>query len=182
MDTPYTPRVKDDLSQLADYRTFPFDLPLRVRPLAAPEPTEEPRGNEDPATCTSCSRPDEHYIWTDAHWRLLVVPDSFLPGMVILETRAHHDSFADLPEDLAAAFGPVCGRVERALLALGGIGRVHLYRWGDGSGHFHVWFYPRPFGQTQFRGSFITTWDPLLERAPAEVLAEAGRRVAGAMG
>ncbi len=182
MDMPYTPRVKDDLSQLRGYRTFPFDLPLNVRPLRARQETEDPRTNEDPATCTSCARPDDGYVWTDTRWRLLVVPEAFLPGMVILETREHHDSFADLPADLAAEFGPVCGRVERALLALGGIGRVHLYRWGDGSGHFHVWFYPRPFGQMEFRGSFITTWDPLLEPAPAELLAEAGRRVAEAMG
>ncbi|HKD96819.1 MAG TPA: hypothetical protein VKB69_04370 [Micromonosporaceae bacterium] len=177
-----TPRVKTDLSHLAQYRTFPFDLPVSVRPMAPREDSEPPRSNEDPATCASCAAPESDYVWTDRHWRMFPVRESFLPGIVIVETREHFDSFADLPDDLAAEFGPLCGRVERALLSLGGIGRVHLYRWGDGSGHFHVWFYPRPFGQLQLRGSFITAWDPLLEPVSPEEIAEAGRTIARAMG
>jgi len=175
------PRVRADLSHLGRYMTFPFELPVTVRPMAPREDSEPPRHNEDPATCTSCARPDSEFVWTDEHWRMFPVPESFLPGMVIVETRAHHDSFADLPDGLAAEFGPLCGRVERALLALGGIGRVHLYRWGDGSAHFHVWFYPRPLGQLQLRGSFITAWDPLLEPAPPEELDAAARAIAAAM-
>ena len=48
--------------------------------------------------------------------------------------------------EVATTFAGVCGRVERAVLALGDVGRVHLYRWGDGGAHFHVWFVPRPLG------------------------------------
>ena len=36
------------------------------------------------------------------------------------------------------------GRIERAILGLGDVGRVHLYRWGDGGAHFHVWLMPAP--------------------------------------
>ena len=75
-----------------------------------------------------------------------------LPGAVWLASRVHVDSFADLPDELQADFGRVAARVERAILSLGDIARVHLYRWGDGGAHFHVWFLPRPLGMLEASG------------------------------
>jgi len=174
-------RVRSDLSVLASYQTFPFDLPVQVRPLDAPVDEEPPRHGLTSDDCFACAAADDDYVWTDESWRLRIWAESPIPGIVLLESRAHADSFLDLPPDLLAAFGPMCARVERALYSLGGVGRVHLYRWGDGGGHFHVWFYPRPHGQLQLRGSFITAWSPLLEAQPAEDLAAAGRIIGASM-
>ena len=70
-------------------------------------------------------------------------------GTVWLASRAHVDSFKDLPAAAAEDFGVVAARVESAILSLGDVGRVHLYRWGDGGAHFHVWFVPRPLGMVE---------------------------------
>jgi diadenosine tetraphosphate (Ap4A) HIT family hydrolase len=59
-----------------------------------------------------------------------------LLGAVWLATREHVDSFKDLPAPAAAEFADVVARVERGILSLGDVGRVHLYRWGDGGSHF----------------------------------------------
>jgi hypothetical protein len=48
--------------------------------------------------------------------------------------------------------------MERALSAIHGVGRVHLYRWGDGGAHLHVLVVARPLGMMQLRGMFLTTW------------------------
>ena len=86
-----------------------------------------------------------------------------------------------MPADVAATFAGVCGRVERAVLALGDVGRVHLYRWGDGGAHFHVWFVPRPLGRLDMSGQLLMAWEDVLPAATDEQIAEAGRRIAAAM-
>jgi hypothetical protein len=98
-----------------------------------------------------------------------------------LASRAHFDSFADMPAEVATTFAAVCGRVERAVLALGDVGRVHVYRWGDGGAHFHVWFVPRPLGRLDMSGPQLMAWEDVLPPATDEQIAEAGRRVAAAM-
>ena len=104
-----------------------------------------------------------------------------LPGAVWLASRVHVDSFADLPDDVAADFGRIAARVERAVLSLGGVARVHLYRWGDGGAHFHVWFLPRPLGMVEASGMMLPLWEDVLPNVPDEELAGAARRVADAM-
>jgi diadenosine tetraphosphate (Ap4A) HIT family hydrolase len=100
---------------------------------------------------------------------------------VWLASRAHVDSFCDLPESLACDFGRVASRVERAILSLGDVARVHLYRWGDGGAHFHVWFLPRPLGMLEATGMMLPIWEDVLPNVSDEELAAAARRVASAM-
>jgi hypothetical protein len=57
-------------------------------------------------------------------------------------------------------------RVAAAIEGVGGIGRVHVNRWGDGSEHFHVWLIPRPYGLWQLRGAMLAVWDDLLPKVP----------------
>ena len=94
-------------------------------------------------------------------------------GLVLLETRDHYDSFADMPDDLLAELGPLTARIERAILGLGGIARVHVLRYGDGGEHFHLWFMPRPLGALQMRGSMLPVWMDVLPKLPE---AQATRR------
>jgi diadenosine tetraphosphate (Ap4A) HIT family hydrolase len=161
--------------------TFPYELPVTGRRLDPVEIPEPPREGLTPDACDTCARPDSDYFWTNESWRLTTWSISPIAGVVLLSTRAHHDSFMDLPADLLAELGPMTARVERALYALGNVGRVHVNRWGDGSAHFHLWFYPRPLGRLQLRGSFITAWCTVLERQTPDDLAAAARIIADAM-
>jgi diadenosine tetraphosphate (Ap4A) HIT family hydrolase len=101
-----------------------------------------------------------------------------LPGTVWLTTRVHVDSFLDLPPDLAAGFGVLAGRIEKAILGLGDVGRVHLYRWGDGGAHFHVWFIPRPLGMLEASKMMLPLWEEVLPVASDVAVAEAKTRLA----
>jgi diadenosine tetraphosphate (Ap4A) HIT family hydrolase len=163
--------------------TLPYAEPLTLIDPAdrvVPEPPR--RGEPGGEPCFPCSA-DSHgnEIWSDETWTLHNPGQTGLVGSVWLASRAHVDSFADLPPDVAATFGAVCGRVERAVASLGDVGRVHLYRWGDGGAHFHVWFVPRPLGRLDMSGPMLMAWEGVLPPATDEQIAEAGRRIAEAM-
>ncbi len=154
-------------------------VPRRPGARVIPEPPR--RGEPGGAPCGICSREMSSEVWSDEHWTLHPAVSGSLPGTVWLASRVHVDSFADLPPAEAAAFGPVVARVERAILSLGDIGRVHLYRWGDGGAHFHVWFIPRPLGMLEASGMMLPLWEDVLPNVTDAELADAARRVAAAM-
>ena len=165
--------------------TLPFAEPL-VRKAPSPRVIPEPPRPGDPGgpPCRICTRrdePDEHEIWRDDHWVLRVPGQTSLPGTVWLATWDHHDSFADLPPELAAGYGPLAGRIERAILSLGDVGRVHVNRWGDGVAHFHIWFIPRPLGMLDATREMLMLWEDVLPPATADQIAEAGKRIAAAL-
>ena len=161
-------------------------------PFAEPLVVREPGARADPRAAAArragrravrhlqrATRPSA--VWSDENWTLHPPVGGSLPGAVWLASREHVDSFADLPDELAADFGRVGGRVERAVLSLGDVGRVHLYRWGDGGAHFHVWFIPRPLGMVDAAGMMLPLWEDVLPNVPDEELAAAAERVAAAM-
>jgi diadenosine tetraphosphate (Ap4A) HIT family hydrolase len=162
--------------------TIPWMEPLTPRepaPRTLPEPPRrgEP-GGEPCGVCTGATTPA---VWSDEHWTLHPPVGGSLPGTVWAASKAHVDSFSDLPPEAAAAFGPLCGRVERALLDRGDVGRVHLYRWGDGGAHFHVWFLPRPLGMLEASGAMLPMWEDVLPKVPDDELRAAAEAVAAAM-
>jgi hypothetical protein len=98
--------------------------------------------------CRASSRPDEDFVWVSRRWRLRSYGGSQpypLPLILLLEPRAHLD-LGELDDVLAAELGVLTVHLERAITGLGGIGRVHVVRWGDGGAHLHVWFIARPEG------------------------------------
>jgi diadenosine tetraphosphate (Ap4A) HIT family hydrolase len=162
--------------------TLPYLEPLTNREPGArviPEPPR--RGEPGGEPCAICSADVTDAVWSDDNWTLHPPVNTSLPGTVWLASRAHLDSFADLTPELAADFGRVAARVERAMLSLGDIARVHLYRWGDGGAHFHVWFVPRPLGMLEAAGHMLPLWEDVLPPVPDEEAAVAARRVAAAM-
>ena len=163
-----------------EWDSWPFDGDVRPRALRPPEPEPTLRGAGG-ADCVACERPDEEYVWTDARWRLWAPPPSGLPVVVLLEPRAHHASVADLPEDLAREQGVLLGRIERAVLAVGEIGRVHICRFGEGLDHLHWWFLARPAGLRQLASSFAAVWDDVLPPTPQEVWEDNIARVCAAL-
>jgi hypothetical protein len=69
----------------------------------------------------------------------------------------------------------------RAVEALPSIARCHVMRVGDGGAHLHVFFFARPEGFAQLRGSFLVVWDDLLPPVPADVRASDAAAVAEAL-
>jgi hypothetical protein len=73
---------------------------------------------------------------------------------------------------MAAELGTLLARIERAVRAIDGIGRVHVCRWGDGSEHLHWWFMARPARFPQLIGSFAAIWDDVLPPTPEAIWRE----------
>jgi diadenosine tetraphosphate (Ap4A) HIT family hydrolase len=162
--------------------TLPYREPLVPREPAERQIPEPPRrGEPGGPPCGICDLDVTSPVWSDDNWSLHPPVGGSLPGSVWLASRVHVDSFSDLPEPLAADFGRVAGRVERAILSLGGFARVHLYRWGDGSSHFHVWFVPRPLGMVEASGMMLPLWEDVLPNVTDEELLAAAEQVAAAM-
>ena len=161
---------------------LPYLEPLTVRPLADPVIPEPPRrGEPGGEPCGICTGQSTSAVWESEHFTMHPPVQGSLPGAVWLASREHVDSFKDLSPEAAAAFGPLIARVEQAILGLGGVGRVHLYRWGDGGAHFHVWLLPRPLGMLQATGAMLPIWEDVLPNVTDEELAEAARRIAAAL-
>jgi diadenosine tetraphosphate (Ap4A) HIT family hydrolase len=162
--------------------TLPYEEPLTVRgpgPRVVPEPAR--RGEPGGEPCAICAGAVTSAVWSDDLWTLHPPVGGSLPGTVWLASREHVDTFSEFSPALAADFGRVAARVERAILSLGDVGRVHLYRWGDGGAHFHVWFLPRPLGMLDARGMMLPIWEDVFPNLPDEELRRAAERVAAAM-
>jgi diadenosine tetraphosphate (Ap4A) HIT family hydrolase len=169
------------------WEIFPFEGDLRVKPLEAPVRPEPPRNGEDgPESCSECQNPLRNLVWSDEHWRLrhLGGPTA-VPMTLLLFPVAHHDS-GDLPAERAAEMFPLAQRIERAITDLGGVGRVHWMKVGDGAAHLHLWFMARPAGLPQLRGSCLAIWDDVLPKQDEEqwraALAQIGAALAAQSG
>jgi diadenosine tetraphosphate (Ap4A) HIT family hydrolase len=161
---------------------LPYVEPLTIRELGEPVIPEPPRrGEEGGEPCGLCTGHATAAVWQDEHFSLHPPVGGSLPGAVWMASHEHADSFSDLSPEVAAAFGPVAARVERAILGLGGFARVHLYRWGDVGSHFHVWFVPRPLGMLEGSGMMLPLWEDVLPNVTDEELADAARRIAEAL-
>lgn len=154
------------LSRMTAWDIFPFEqASLRVVPLAPPALPEPARSGEGGLDCTACAT-GRAAIWSDEHWRLSVLGGSGVPLILLLEPRDHHD-LPDLPDDLAREMGLLIVRISQAIESLPHIARAHVSRWGDGGAHLHIFFFARPAGFSQLRGTCLAVWDDLLPAVPA---------------
>lgn len=164
-----------------DWPTYPFEGEMRVRPVADVVLPEPPRSGAGGTDCSACERDDAAYVWTDERWRLTSTDaPTGMPVVLLLEPRVHAD-LHDLPPELVQELGTMLWRVEAALTSLGGVGRVQMARWGDGAEHLHWWFFVRPLGLVQARGSFLADWDDVLPPRPRAEWEADLARVAAAM-
>jgi len=154
-------------------------VPCEPGERVVPEPPR--RGEPGGPPCAICAGETTSALWSDDNSTLHAPVGCSLPGSVWLASRVHADSFSDLPDAVASDFGRVVARAERAILSLGDVGRVHLYRWGDGGAHFHVWLIPRPLGMLDASGMMLPLWEDVLPNVSDEELAAAAARVAAAM-
>ena len=147
----------------------PYDGDVQIKVLRAPELPEEPRWGEAGAeTCGCTTNPDRNLLWTDGRWSVRHSGEPTAIPMVTFGPVDHYD-LIDLPGDLSAELGPMIQRVEKAIAGLGGIGRVHVNKWGDGGAHLHIWMIGRPAGMTQLKGTCLPLWDDVLPPMPADV-------------
>ena len=151
---------KPELPDYVTWPVFPFEGDLRIKtPLEALD-NDVPREGESGWPCRSCALTDDDYLWTDARWRVKAGARKAAP-IVFLETRDHVD-LDDFDDRLAAEFGRMIVRLDRAIRAAGDYGRVHVNRWSDGAAHFHVWFYGRPTGNLNMLGFGMPLWADIL--------------------
>ena len=141
-----------------EWDSWPFAGGVTPKTLRALEP-EPDRNGEGARPCAACgtfgSEP-------------LSVP-SGLPVVLILEPRLHVDGPRDLSDDMLADMGIMLARVERAVLAVEGVERVHILRYGEGSAHLHWWFMARQTGLRQTASGFAMIWDDVLPPTPDDV-------------
>ena len=168
---------------LEEWDSWPFVGTISPKALEPPVAVERPRNGEGGVDCRRCAASDDEYIWTNERWRLFAPPEpSGLPVVVLLEPRDHFDAPGDLPDDLAAELGLLIARIDRAISAVDGIGRVHVGRWGEGGEHLHWWFMGRPARMEQLRSSFAAIWDDVLPPTPEDVRRENLALVVAALG
>ena len=154
---------------LEEWESWPFDGDIRVRELQPPVEAERPRNGSGGVDCWRCAHPDVDVLWSNENWTVRAFEKpSGLPVVLLLETRAHVD-FTDLDDRHAAELGPLLLKVQRAVLAVPGVGNVHVGRWGEGSEHCHIWFMARPARMEQLRSSFAAIWDDILPPVPEDV-------------
>ena len=155
------------LPDLITWEIFPFEGSLQVKPLEhvqLPEPARSGAGGVD---CGVCDRDASDALWTDGRWSVRAMSEPQPLFSLFLEPVAHLD-LSDLDDDHAAELGRHVVRATRAMEALPGVGRVHVNRWGDGAEHLHVWFFIRPAGLLQLRGSCLPDWFDTLPPMPGE--------------
>jgi hypothetical protein len=173
------------LSRMTAWDVFPFEQAgLRVVPLTGPALPEPDRAGEDGLDCPACAT-GRAPVWSDEHWRLSVLGPSGAPLVLLLEPAAHHD-LLDLPDDRAAEMGLLMVAISRAIESLPHIARAHVSRWGDGGAHLHLFFFARPAGFSQLRGTCLAIWDDLLPPVPDDQrdqdAATVGQTLAGRYG
>jgi len=164
-----------------DWDSWPFNGGVTPKTLRAPEP-EPDRDGEGTRPCSACAKGDDEYIWANDGWRLSAMPPSGLPAVLILEPRAHVDSPRDLPDDMLSEMGLMLARVERAVLSVPGVERVHILRYGEGSAHLHWWFMGRQTGLRQTASGFAMIWDDVLPPTPTDAHRSNVEAIIAAMG
>jgi hypothetical protein len=151
------------LPRFVEWPIFPFEGDLRVRRYDPLHEHDYPRSGEaGGGPCEACGTNDDEYVWVDDRWRVKAPKrTSGVPVQLFLETRAHVD-MDELDSTMAGELGLLLVRLDRAVQAVGNIGRVHMSRWGDGGSHFHMWIYGRPRGARQMLGFCLPMWAMIL--------------------
>lgn len=170
--------VARKLDELIADSWFAFEGDIKIKKLEDPVIPEPARSGEGGVNCRECAKSDEDFAWTDDNWRLQVYRPTSIAGIVLLNSREHFDSFADMPPELLADLGHMIKRVEAACLSVGDVGRVHVTRVGDGAEHFHLWFMSRPLGAMQLRGSMLPVWMDVMPDLPEDVVTAVGEKIA----
>lgn len=175
--------MSDELAvpEMVSWPIFPFEGDMRVRPIL-PRHSEERIRNGDPGgdPCHRCHGESKDPVWQNDRWAVMPIKfgDQNAPFPAYMLETVECLDMADLDDDYAAELGVMTLRIERAIMSLGTVGRVHFNRWGDGARHFHVWFLGRPTGAWQFSGYTLPLWGFTLPPLDDEVHEQNDRQMA----
>src|SRR4029077_8598876 len=101
---------------------LPYQEPLvPIEPGERQTPEPPRRGEPGGPPCGICTGKATGAVWSDEHWTLHPPVGGSPPGAGLIARREHFDSFADMPEEVAATFAGVIARAERAILSLGDV-------------------------------------------------------------
>ena len=161
------------MSPVVDWDVFPWEVvdgALVPKVVQSPLDAEAPRSGDPGGTpCGTCEHnPTEPHIWANERWTLRPFHRGGLPLVLFLETREHLD-FTDLDDEQAAEVGRLSVWLCRIMSNLPYVGRVHVFRIGDGGSHLHLWFVARPERMPGILGSMAMEWDEMLPPPPEEV-------------
>jgi len=170
------------LPEQSEWDIFPYEPDsLQVKAFEGSELPEPPRSGETGVDCWRCDNALTDAIWQNERWVLASLGEPLgLPFGAVLSPLQHAD-LGDLDEAMAAELGVLTVHIERAVMGLGGIGRLHVNKWGDGGAHLHLFFLARPAGFLQLRGSKLPEWEEMLPRYPEDLATLAMRNVAAAV-
>ncbi len=166
------------MPSVAEWPIFPFkgDIHVRtVQPFRGEEHLRHGDPGGPPCECQLDEKDQEREmrtVWTDGRWkvaRLHFNEGELSPFPAYMLSTVDHMDFEDFDEALGAELGVMSVRIEKAIRAIGDIGRVHINRWGDGGAHFHVWFLGRPKGAWQLSGYNLPMWGFILPSLDADV-------------
>jgi hypothetical protein len=160
-------------SPVSEWEVFPWEVvdgELVAKVLAPPLDAEVPRmGDPGGEPCRSCAGTEAGtHIWENERWTVRPFHRAGMPLVLFLETREHLD-YTDLDDDLAAESGRLSVWLCRIMSNLPYVGRVHVFRVGDGASHLHLWFVARPERMPGILGSMAMEWDEMLPPPPEEI-------------
>ena len=158
---------------------FPFEADaLSVVPLTEFE-EPEPLGDVSPEGCRVCRREEDHarVLWRSEHFTVARPETTSILFWATIATRTHR-TLDQLDADALADMGHVLGRVFNAVRGLDGVGRVHLTKWENTTGHLLWNVMARPEGVLQLRGSNLPVWADVLPPIPEEDFARRASEVA----
>lgn len=153
---------------VSGWPNFPFKGELQVKTLRPFEAQDFPRDGEPGGQPCGCepgqqdqARAQRLKVWSNDKWSVTHInfgPDRPAPFPAYMLNTVEHKDFDDFDEVDAAELGVMTLRMQKAIKSIGGVGRVHFNRWGDGGSHFHLWFLGRPLGAWQLSGFALPLW------------------------
>lgn len=121
-------------------------------------------------------------VYRDELWSCDVPPGPAAPGWFQLRLRRHCESWGDLSDEEAAAYGIVFRDVSKALVAATGAPRIYTMSFGENHAHLHALVIARPaeLAPDQRGMAFLPLRDALIDTPEALALAaRIAARIAG---
>jgi hypothetical protein len=160
------------MSPVAEWEVFPWELvggALVPKVLRRPVPAEPPRaGDPGGGPCRTCTDDGATRIWENERWTVRPLHRGGMPLILMLEPREHLD-YTELDDVQATEYGRLSVWLSRIMSNLPHVGRVHVFRIGDGGSHLHVWHVARPARMPGIQGSMAIEWDEMLPPPPEDV-------------
>lgn len=159
---------------------FPYES-VTTAPLTELE-LPEPLGDTSPERCRVCQAQQDgtHELWSSEHFAVARRASTSLLFWATVAVRSHR-TLDELDGDELAEMGQVLGRTFTAVSDLDGVGRVHINKWENNTGHLLWNVLARPEGVLQLRGSNLPAWADMLPDVPEAELARRADEVARAL-